>query len=422
MTIRTPTVTPCEFAPVRLGLIGCGGMGLRHARAVIEMQASGFRPVEIVAVCDADAGRREVVAATIERATGHRPTTHADAADLLGREAVEAVDIVLPTALHHEMAVTALEAGKHVQVEKPLALTVAACNRIAAAAARAGRVVSVAENYRRIASNRAVGHLIRSGALGRLETMLVTSIAPREIDILVGGQRVAPPAWYRDRQLAGGYLVLEMGVHEVDLQRSWFGEIESVSAEVRTFGEAADATVTEDFLHASFRFANGFGSHLTFCSSIAGVDIAERRLIGETVLAESRCWHAWQDGSIRHRDGRSEPLETLVAACLAGLDAGERQRLLPAGAWDASAPRSLWGQPLTYGVGLALHDFARAVRTATPPEIGVEEGRAAVAVCCAMRESALRGAPVRVADVLAGTIVDAQLPLDRAIGLAPASV
>lgn len=404
-------------SPLPLGLIGCGGMGLRHARAVVEMAAKGCRPVEIVAICDADDARRAKVAALIAWTGAMPPHAYARVEDLLADAAVEAVDIVLPTVLHHTMILKALAADKHVLVEKPLALTVAACDLVVEAAKRTNRIVAVAENYRRIASNRAFGALVSSGALGRPETMLVTSFSPAQTEVMVGTERVGAPAWYRDRRQGGGYLVLEMGVHEVDLQRCWFGEIESVVAEVRTFGGAAE-TDTEDMVQASFQFASGFASHVTFCSTIPGVDLAERRLVSSSAFAESRCWHAWQDGAIRHRNGRSEALETVVAEYVRGLDAVTRQQLLPAGAWDETAPRSLWGEPLTYGVGLAIHDFARAVGTGGAPEIPAELGRANVAACHAIRESSEIGAPVRIADVLSGKIAGAQRLLDQSIGLA----
>lgn len=404
-------------SPLPLGLIGCGGMGLRHARAVVEMAAKGCRPVEIVAICDSDEGRREKVTSLIASMGGRPPRAHARAEDLLADAAVEAVDIVLPTALHHTMILAALAAQKHVLVEKPLALTVAACDLVVEAARRSGRVIAVAENYRRITSNRALGHLVTSGALGRPETMLVTSFSPAETEIMVGTERIGAPAWYRDLRLGGGYLVLEMGVHEADLQRCWFGEIESVSAHVRTFGERPETT-TEDLVQASFQFAGGFTSHVTFCSTIPGVDLAERRLVTDQAFAGSRCWHAWQDGDIRYRDGRSESLDTVVAAYVRELDATERQRVLPSGAWDERARHSLWGAPLTYGVGLAIHDFARAVKTGSTPEVSAEHGRVNVAVCHAIRESSEIGTRVRVADVLSGKTAGAQRLLNAAIGLA----
>ena len=404
-------------SPLPLALIGCGGMGIRHARAIFEMRARGYRPVELVAVCDADAARRAKVVALAVEMGAPPPREHARVEDLLADATVEAVDIVLPTALHHTMILAALAAGKHVLVEKPLALTVAACDLVVAAAKSTGKIVSVAENYRRIASNRAIGHLIHSGALGRPETMVVTNFAAPATEIMVGTERVAAPAWFRDRTRAGGYLVLEMGVHEVDLQRSWFGDIETVSAQVRTFG-SDDPKASEDMVEASFGFASGFTSHLSFCATIPGVDLAERRLVGAEAFAESRCWHAWQDGAIRYRDGRVDALDAVVAGYLRGLDPEARQQLLPQGAWDERAPLSLWGAPLTYGVGLAIHDFARAVQTGGAPEMPAELGRANVATCHAMRESSELGERVRVADVLSGRIAGAQRLLNEAIGLA----
>ena len=93
----------------------------------------------------------------------------------------------------------------------------------------------------------------------------------------------------------------------------------------------------------------------------------------------------------------------------------ERRRLLPAGSWvdqksDATAP-------LTYGVGTAIHDFARAVRGGGRPEITAELGRVAVATCCAMLESAQMNCPVDVHDVMSGAIGAAQGPLNQALGL-----
>ncbi|MFO7309872.1 MAG: Gfo/Idh/MocA family oxidoreductase [Pseudomonadota bacterium] len=224
-----------EFEALRVGLIGCGGMGVRHARAVAEMHQRGCRAVEIVAVCDLDAARRAPIVAMIHEACGKAPAEYETLAALLDDPGVEAVDIVLPTSLHHTAILAALEAGKHVQVEKPLALTVSACDLIVAAAARANRVVAVAENYRRIASNRAIGGLIRAGAFGPLDAMFVRNLASPEPPVQPGGKPVESPLWYRDRTRAGGYHVLEMGVHEADLQHFWFGPVKTVQASTHLF-------------------------------------------------------------------------------------------------------------------------------------------------------------------------------------------
>ena len=200
-------------------------MEYRHALAIAEMHDLGCKPVRIVAICDADATRRSRIAALLESRCGLRPEEFAEAPALLTHPGVEAVQIVLPTSLHHKMVLAALEAGKHVLVEKPMALTVAACDQIVMAAQQGDRVVAVAENYRRIPANRAMGALIRSGSLGPSEpcscATLLRPIRPSNPVIRLS----LLPAGMLTGRHAGGYHVMEMGVHEADLQHDWFGPV-----------------------------------------------------------------------------------------------------------------------------------------------------------------------------------------------------
>jgi predicted dehydrogenase len=407
-----------DFDPLRLGLIGCGGMGLRHALAVADMHALGCRPVEIVAVCDTDPARRAQVSGLLAERTGRRPAEHASTGALLEDRRLEAVDVVLPTSLHHATVLDALSAGMHVLVEKPLALTVSACDLIVAAAARAGRVVASSENYRRLPGNRTLAALISGGALGPLDTMFVRNFAPPDPPVKRGQAPVASPDWYRARTLAGGYHAMEMGAHEADLQEFWFGPVESVSAEMRTFGRSASPDVTEDILTATFRFESGFVSNIAFASTMRGFEVADRLLIGQEIVLSSRAWHEWQDGEVLRADGTRQPSEELVAGWIGGLSPDARQRLLPDGAWMRGRDGSVATEPLSYGVGVAIHDFARAARTGTEPEIPADRARRAVALCCAMMEAARAEAPVRMEQILSGEIRAAQAALNLAIGLA----
>lgn len=403
-----------EFEPVRVGLIGCGGMGYRHALAVGEMHALGCQPTRIVAICDTDATRRARTAKLLADRCGSWPAEYAETGDLLDDPSIEAVQIVVPTALHHTLVLAALEAGKHVLVEKPLALTVAACDIIVAAAERCDRVVAVAENYRRIPGNRAMSALIRSGVMGPLDAMFVRCLASPEPPVKPGEVPIASPLWYSDRILVGGYHVLEMGVHEADLQHDWFGPVQRVSARMRRFGNAPPEA-SEDMLTATLGFEGGFETTLSFCSTIRGFSVADRVLVARDAVATSGAWHAWQDGQILRADGQNRTVEAMVRDWMDTLTDDERRRLLPAGSWvdqksDATAP-------LTYGVGTAIHDFARAVRGGGRPEITAELGRVAVATCCAMLESAQMNCPVDVHDVMSGAIGAAQGPLNQALGL-----
>jgi predicted dehydrogenase len=407
-----------DFEPLRLGLIGCGGMGLRHALAVADMHAAGCRPVEIVAICDTDEDRRVRVAALLGERTGRRPAEHASTGALLDDRGVEAVDVVLPTSLHHATVLDALSAGMHVLVEKPLALTVSACDLIVAAAARAGRVVASSENYRRLPGNRTLAALIAGGALGPLDTMFVRNFAPPDPPVKRGQAPVASPEWYRARTHAGGYHAMEMGAHEADLQEFWFGPVESVSAEMRTFGHSASPDVTEDLLTATFRFESGFVSNIAFASTMRGFEVADRLLIGQEAVLSSAAWHEWQNGEVVRADGTRQSSDHLVTAWLGGLSQKARERLLPEGAWTRGRDGSVATEPLSYGVGVAIHDFARAARTGTAPEIPADRARRAVALCCAMMEAARAEAPVRMEQILSGEIRAAQAALNHAIGLA----
>src|SRR6202008_411372 len=110
-----------------VGILGAGFFGAYHARAIA--QASG---AHLVAVCAEEQGIAEAFA----RDHGGKP--YGDWRALLDDATVGAVAIAAPHHLHYSLAVAALEAGKHVLLEKPMALSVPECNRIVAAAERSG--------------------------------------------------------------------------------------------------------------------------------------------------------------------------------------------------------------------------------------------------------------------------------------------
>ena len=109
---------------VPLCVIGCGGMGHRHILAHKELEESGIGNIELIAVCDsnpknADLGKREV-----ERLFDRTPLVFTDLDKALAHPDIAAVDVVTDPSVHHQVAVPALEAGKHALVEKPLGITI----------------------------------------------------------------------------------------------------------------------------------------------------------------------------------------------------------------------------------------------------------------------------------------------------------
>ena len=212
-----------EMAPLRLGQVGCGRMGLRHLYGQVELRRQGFDTFELVALCDLHESAAGYVAQQAEEAFGRRPRTYSSFETMLERERLDAVDIVTDTQTHHGYALEAFDAGAHVATEKPMALTVRACQRVVEGARKAGRTLSVSENYRRDPMNRLTRALIQGGAIGEPQMMINMAVGG-------GGDRRVVTAW-RSMKLRSGGPVLEQGVHTADLILYFMGDVLRVSAE-----------------------------------------------------------------------------------------------------------------------------------------------------------------------------------------------
>ena len=168
---------------LNLAILGAGFMGETHARALAQEP-----DVNIVGI----SSRTPAKAAALAEAVGAEPFV--DALALARDPRADAVSIALPTYLHLEYVLAALEAGKHVLVEKPMALTVADCDAMIEAAERAGRILMVAQTLRFWPEYVALVDVVHSGELGRP----LTASAMRLL---------APPTWspwFQDPAKSGG--------------------------------------------------------------------------------------------------------------------------------------------------------------------------------------------------------------------------
>ncbi|MFB3041000.1 MAG: Gfo/Idh/MocA family protein, partial [Candidatus Poribacteria bacterium] len=153
---------------IRIGLVGCGGMGTRHLYGLRELAQTPFNNVELCALCDIRRENVELAAAEAQKLLGIQPEIFTDLEEMVRKVPdLDAVDVVTDPSVHHEVVCQALDLGLHVMVEKPMAITVRACQRMIEAAERNNRKLSVAENYRRDASARLVKHLLQTGAIGK---------------------------------------------------------------------------------------------------------------------------------------------------------------------------------------------------------------------------------------------------------------
>ncbi|OQW68407.1 MAG: hypothetical protein BVN29_00795 [Nitrospira sp. ST-bin5] len=199
--------------PLRVGVIGCGWFA-QAVHLPILRRLSG---VELVAFADPDSARRQEAGRCVPTAQ-----PHADYRDLLKMRDLDAVIVSVPTASHAEVAIAAMQQGKHVYLEKPIATSVLEADRVIQAWTKSGVVGMVGFNYRFNALHEAARCHIHAGRLGRLvEVRSVFSTPPREM-----------PAWKQHRSTGGGVL-LDLASHHIDLIRFLFQqEIQAVQADI----------------------------------------------------------------------------------------------------------------------------------------------------------------------------------------------
>lgn len=240
-------MTLTNHNPIRLAIIGAGIFARKvHTPA---LQASGL--FEIVAVYS----QTQASAAGLVEQLAEPVDIYTDLAVLLARPDIEAVDIVLPIAVMPEVVAMALQAGKHVVSEKPIAPEVATGRRLLAQyAEHAGQVWMVAENWRYEDAFEQAAEVIRAGQIGRpllCDWTLHKPIMPDNEYYQTGWRRV--PAY------PGGY-ALDAGVHHAAVLRMILGDIREVSA---VTAQVRPDLPPLDTLSASLQFASGvLGTYL----------------------------------------------------------------------------------------------------------------------------------------------------------------
>ncbi|MFF3314488.1 Gfo/Idh/MocA family protein [Streptomyces sp. NPDC003035] len=213
-----------------IGMVGYAFMGAAHSqgwRTAGRVFDLPMRPV-LAAVAGRDA--TAVRAAAAQHGWAAAET---DWRALIARDDVQLVDVCTPGDSHAEIAVAALEAGKHVLCEKPLANSVAEAEAMvvaAAAAADRGQVAMVGFNYRRVPAIAYARRLVAEGRLGALRHVRVTYLQDWLVD------PGFPLTWRLEREHAGSGALGDLGAHAVDLAQYLAGELlVGVSALTETF-------------------------------------------------------------------------------------------------------------------------------------------------------------------------------------------
>jgi predicted dehydrogenase len=417
--------------PVRLAIIGCGGMGRRHLAGLAELSRTPHMNCNLVAVCDPNRQNAEDLADEAHELLGERPTVFQSAATMVKDiDALEAADCPTDTGSHHVAAAEALELGLHILCEKPLALTIRGCKRILQAAERGGRILSVAENFRRDPMNRLVRALIDDGAIGQPRLIMDAEIGGRD------GIIITP---WRHMKLKGT-IPLDAGVHNADILQYYVGTALSAFGQVRLFEKTRVPRNTdgpggfyakwaanmpssiqptgEDAIFGQITFANGTLGHWINDHAGHGESLHQRKVFGSR-------------GSITapgDRNGRPVELHIDDIGTLTGqrvLDYAPSYRLEPTAAALFGGER-IWHYDFDFAttdrklLALEYHELAHCVRTGQQPEVTGAVAMRDVALVYALFESDRAGRPVTIEEVESSAVDAYQREIDAEIGLLPA--
>jgi myo-inositol 2-dehydrogenase/D-chiro-inositol 1-dehydrogenase len=347
--------------PLRLGLVGCGFVARHRHLPTLRRVAE----IEVTALADSDPGALAQAGNSFGISRRH-PSVE----ELLADPLVEAVAVCVPVGAHVEVALAALAAGKHILMEKPLALTLAGADQLVAAAEDAAPLVMMGFNLRWHRHLRAARRLVASGVLGRIQ-----SISTVFSDPLLS--RVGVPAW-RSKRASGGGVLFDKLAHHFDLWRFLLAdEVE----EVFTFsqsGRGDDHTVCISGRTAKGSLVTALGMDDAFMRH-------EITIYGERGGVHVDCYRF--DGLAHYgaEDLPGAPRTRLRH--LAGVIRESRAHLTAirrGGDFNASYDGE-W------------RHFARSVRENRRPECGLADGRAALAIAVAADRSRVSAAPVSLA-------------------------
>ncbi|MBI4817122.1 MAG: Gfo/Idh/MocA family oxidoreductase [Deltaproteobacteria bacterium] len=343
---------------LRFAIIGGGWINDVHLRALacvpdIDVTALGDYPRER----GGRAGRGEALAKKYRV-----PNYHADYRRLLEDPDIDAVVIGLPNCLHAEVTLAALDAGKHVVLEKPLCLKLSEADQIIALAKERRRICGYAEELLFCPKFIRAKELVDRGAVGRPFLIKQTEA------------HAGPYAdWFFTPELAGGGALLDMGCHSIELARWFFGKakVTSVTAKLATFVHTERPGPLED--------------HVVVMLDLEG---------GNTVIAEAGwCLQGGME-SVARVQGTTGVMDIDLLRGngfrLFSMTGAEGEELLPG--W--SVPDFDW--LVSNGYPAEMAEFSRAIREQRAPLESAEDGRIVLEICWAAYVSAAEGRTVKL--------------------------
>ena len=360
--------------PLRFGIVGCGGVGPTHAGALMRIEDA-----TIAAVADLIPQRANDLAAKVCAAKIYRSDE-----ELAADPDIDVVCLATPSGDHAAHAIRAMQAGKHVVVEKPMEISLAACDEMIRVQRETGRKLTVISQHRFDPATIMVKNAIDSGSLGRI------ILADASVKWWRKQEYYDVANWRGTWAGDGGGALMNQGVHTVDILQYLTGGVESVFAHTLT---AAHDIETEDVAVMALKFSCGAVGTLTAATAAfpglpARIDIYGTQ--GSAIIEGDRL------KQMTFKDGRTITGEEAAADALSVACGGT------ASVKDEAARRAAFGDKKP-GWGDAhraqILDLIKAIRENSEPLMNGPAARKPVAIVLAAYASARTQRPVRVADL-----------------------
>lgn len=245
---------------IRFAVIGCGHIGKRHVEMITREEGA-----ELVALCDVRP-REEV------GVESYNVPFFSSIGDLLQAElSIDVVNICTPNGLHAEMAIQCIEAGCHVVIEKPMALSHADAEKIVFTSLKYHKRVFCVMQNRYSPPSVWLKEMVESGRLGRLYMVQLNCYWNRD------DRYYKPGGWHGDASLDGGTLFTQFS-HFVDIMYWLFGDIQHIQARFADFNHAG-LTAFEDSGIVTFEFVNGGMGSLSYSTAVWDKNMESSMLI-----------------------------------------------------------------------------------------------------------------------------------------------
>ena len=341
---------------IRCGLIGYGAWGQHHARAIASIEGA-----KLTAIC-----ARSEQATALARSKHLEAKIYADHRKMLEAEELDLCDIVLPSDLHYAVARDVLESGRHLLLEKPMALRVEDCQKLVALAKQRNRILAIGHELRFSSLWGKVKELIDDGRIGQPLYAL--------IELWRNPYRQGAGGWRYDINRVGNW-ILEEPIHFFDLAR-WYlqGAGQPTSVYAAANGRQPGHPELHDNFSAIVQFSHG--GHATITQTLAGW---EHHQVAKITGREGAIWASWSGAM----DRTFEPTFSLKIS--RGQNVETLNIIKPSGE--------------VYELVDQIAAVVAAVRDGSPVPCTGEDGLWSAAMCLRAAESLNTGAPVSLTEL-----------------------